>query len=300
MRADWTVQREDGVALVAVTLGADPPRRVSVEHAGDGPAWPPREAGVSAAGWDDTGWTGVVDGRRALGFATPDAGDPPVAVEWGDPVTDDGDGFDRHPAVPDTEATAGGVIRSFGPTGPPRDAVPIPGTRGSNPPARARTAGPSGVDARTPSVGRVGRVRADGGSGSTADTDPSVGRTPGGGTAPAGGDGGDERPAIEQPNAARDGRAIERDSDERGTGDETEFEAVERRVAAAESLARAETLPELSDAVAAVGGLDGAYALAERLEEDGARLRVTEERAGALRERLAALELPLERLERLA
>jgi hypothetical protein len=52
--------------------------------------------------------------------------------------------------------------------------------------------------------------------------------------------------------------------------------------------------------VAAVGGLDGAYALAERLEEDGARLRVTEERAGALRERLAALELPLERLERLA
>jgi len=82
--------------------------------------------------------------------------------------------------------------------------------------------------------------------------------------------------------------------------EENGFDAVERRVAAAEALATAGTLPELSDAVAEVGGLDGAYDLEEHLQRDRERLRVTEKRAGALRERLAGVEIPLERLERLA
>jgi len=279
MRADWTVHREDGVALVSVNLRAEPPRRVRVEHTGDGPLWPPREAGVPAAGWEDGGWTGVVDGRRMLGFATPEAGDPPVRVEWHDSpeAGAGGGGFDRHPDVPGTAPTTAGVVRSLGPTGPPRDAVPTPAPARSPPAGRGPepTAG-AGASRRRPEVGRVGDVRGEGGD----DVD-ATGRSTGGGA---------ERATDGGEVGVSDGTAAE----------ENGFDAVERRVAAAETLATAGTLPELSDAVAEVGGLDGAYDLEEHLQRDRERLRVTEKRAGALRERLAGVEIPLERLERLA
>jgi len=290
MRADWSVHREDGVTLVGVTLAADPPRRVRVSAVGDGPVWPPRSRGVPASGWDESGWEGVVDGRRALGFATPAAADPPVAVEWGD-AADGSPGFDRHPDVPATEPTADGAVRVLGPTGPPRDAVPVPDPE----PDGDDAAGPTGTADATagrepPRVGAVGRVRADGGSPATdGGTDTEAARTDGAGSRSATGDG--AAPGTTSGTAPSAGQS---------PADGDGFAAVERRVAAGEALTAADGLEDLSTAVAAVDGLEGVRSLRARLAEDRERLRATEERAARLRERLSAVDLPVERLERLA
>jgi len=89
-------------------------------------------------------------------------------------------------------------------------------------------------------------------------------------------------------------------SDGANDGAEATFAAVRRRVERAEALAAAEDLPALTDAVAAAGGLEGVRDLRAELDGDLERLRETERRARALRERVTAVDVPVERLERLA
>ena len=59
------------VTLVTLSVSSTDPTHVRIENCLDGPVWPPREQGVPAAGWDDGGFSGVVDGRLALGYACP-------------------------------------------------------------------------------------------------------------------------------------------------------------------------------------------------------------------------------------
>lgn len=161
MDADWTTAREGDATLVSVVLEVDRPRRVRVTNELDGPVWPPRRRGVPAASWDETGFEGRVEGRRALGYATPappDSEEPPVDVEWLGPADGDPDAGPAHPNVPAVEPTPDGVVRALGDPGPPRDAVPSPGTseEGSNAtgPAGAATDRPDGDGAnRTAETG---------------------------------------------------------------------------------------------------------------------------------------------------
>ncbi|WP_254536500.1 DUF7857 domain-containing protein [Halomarina litorea] len=123
---EWTTTDEGDVTLVSVVLRSERPRRVRVRPTRGGPVWPPRSDGVPVEGWDDGTFEGVVDGRRALGFATPardgtTAG--PVDVTWLGPA-DPTPAFERHPDVPPVAATPAGVVQALGDPAPPRDAVP--------------------------------------------------------------------------------------------------------------------------------------------------------------------------------
>lgn len=128
---EWTTTRERGVTLVSAVLRSERPRRVRVRPTVAGPVWPPRSDGVPVDGWNDGTFEGVVDGRCALGFATPanDTGEDgtpperPVDVTWLGPANRTPT-FDRHPDVPSVEATPSGVVRALGDPLPPRDAVP--------------------------------------------------------------------------------------------------------------------------------------------------------------------------------
>jgi len=105
---------DGGVTLVTLQLESEQATHVRVEHRLDGPLWPPRRRGVPAAGWDDEGFEGVVDGRVALGYATPadpDDADPPARIVAERPPDDDAD------VSPET------LIREYGSGTPPRDAV---------------------------------------------------------------------------------------------------------------------------------------------------------------------------------
>lgn len=121
---EWSVTREGEVSLVSVVLRSSRARRVRIRPTVEGPVWPPRRRGVPAAGWDDGEFEGVVEGRRAVGFATPaDLSDGPVEVRWSGPADPD-PAFERHPDVPPVETTTAGVLRALGDPRPPRDAVP--------------------------------------------------------------------------------------------------------------------------------------------------------------------------------
>lgn len=121
---DASARGIDGVTLVTVRLsGEGVARRVRVEQRLDGPVWPPRCEGRPEAGWDETGYEGVVpaDGRLVLGYATPAPPDEdPVAVEEGAVVRDGA-----------AETDAGGptdILQRLGDPSPPREAVPLPPT----------------------------------------------------------------------------------------------------------------------------------------------------------------------------
>jgi hypothetical protein len=126
MESDWSVSQIDGrddVTLVTVDLRNPSPvdRRVRVTNRLDGPVLPPRRAGVPAAGWDESGFAGVVPagGRRALGYACPASPRrPPVSV------IDEGRSSDEP-----TDAVAD-AVRALGDPRPPGDAVPTPGSAG--------------------------------------------------------------------------------------------------------------------------------------------------------------------------
>lgn len=98
--------------LVTLSLSSPEPTRVRVQNCLDGPVWPPRTQGVPAAGWDDDGYTGVVDGHLALGYACPaDPTDRPARI------------VDERPPTDDETHTARSLVRELGDASPPRDAV---------------------------------------------------------------------------------------------------------------------------------------------------------------------------------
>lgn len=282
MNAEWTTRRCGERTLVEVTLTSDRPRRVRVEPADEQPFQPPRTDGLPDAGWDDEGYTGVVDGRLGLGFAVTgrvDTDDRPVRIEWrGRPASDPT--FDGHPDVPDVTATTDGVVRTLSDPRPPRDAVPRERegervTKPAEPTEPTELTKPAEPTESTEQTDVTATERA----GSTATAATPQRETTSDGT---------ER--VESEDHARPNRTAELD---------VGLAALERRVALAERLTAVETLDEASEAVAVAGGLDGVRALDEALVADRERLDRLVERVVALRDRAEAVAVPTETLARI-
>lgn len=279
---DWQLGRVAGVTLVELALTSDVTVHVTVESQLQ-PVWPPRERGRPAAGWTETGFEGVVeaDGRLVLGYASPaDAVEPPATVVGTEPV--DEEAADRQPS-------AEALVRSLGGAGPPRDAVPL--LDGSGPPAEQQASGEQTGDAGTASrtsgssqdrvTGRNDRGR------NSPESDPS----PDGPTRE-----GESGTAVASEPPVEGGT----DRQEPGAAVDAWLDAVERRLETAERLAAADTAAEAQAAVDAAGGIDAVRALCDDLEADERRLGAVGGQHGQLRERIAAVEIPLSALERLA
>ncbi|WP_137286556.1 DUF7857 domain-containing protein [Halorussus salinisoli] len=129
---DWRVESRAGISLVELVVRnpTATARRIRVGNRLDAAVWPPRREGVSAAGWDDGGYEGVVasGGRRALGYASPvpveSSAEPPAELVWSERAGEseaegDSDTFDA-------DATPESVVRALGDPRPPADAVPAP------------------------------------------------------------------------------------------------------------------------------------------------------------------------------
>jgi hypothetical protein len=116
------------VTLVTLSVSSTDPTHVRIENCLDGPVWPPREQGVPAAGWDDGGFSGVVDGRLALGYACPaehSKGPPAELIE-------------ERPPAEETAPTACSLVRELGDGAPPPAAVgPADGTAHADDPAES-------------------------------------------------------------------------------------------------------------------------------------------------------------------
>lgn len=103
------------VTLVTLSVSSPEPTHVRIANRLNGPVWPPREQGVPADGWDEDGFSGVVDGTLALGYACPVSGDtsvPPAELVDERPPTED-----------DDTPTARSLVRDLGDASPPADAV---------------------------------------------------------------------------------------------------------------------------------------------------------------------------------
>jgi hypothetical protein len=171
---DVTVTSVAGAALVRVELDStvDVDLRVRVRNELDGPVLPPRREGVTAAGWDDEGFVGVVPagGRLGVGYACPTADGVADAIEQAGPVS--GVHGDTDTVASDTDPemevtgtpygngapvvavellgpatddrsetdddrtfpsdTVASVVRSLGRANPPADAVPVGPTAAAN------------------------------------------------------------------------------------------------------------------------------------------------------------------------
>ena len=103
------------MTLVTLSVSSPEPTHVRIANCLDGPVWPPRVQGVPADGWDEDGFSGVVDGTLALGYACPvsgDTSDPPAEVV-----------DERPPTDADDTPTARSLVRDLGDASPPADAV---------------------------------------------------------------------------------------------------------------------------------------------------------------------------------
>ena len=144
-------ERREGVTLVEAVVRNDDgvTRRVRLEHALDGPVWPPRRRGVPVDDWNaDAVERTLSPGESAgVGFASPVPPEsPPVRVaesrrvdeeaerrgdRGGGPAGTDADDASKVSAAAD----AAGVMCDLGDPSPPRDAVPPPVDPGSGPTA---------------------------------------------------------------------------------------------------------------------------------------------------------------------
>ena len=268
MNVEWTARPCGDATLVELALTSERPRRVRVESTGDGPIRPPRTGGVPDAGWDERGYTGVVDGHLGVGYATTEPpADPPVDVEWRGPPDDDAT-FDAQPDVPSVEATPDGVVRTLSDPRPPREAAAPERASSGASPAGGDGEGEAEHEEETRSPERLDRSEAESDDRTAGDED--------------------ERGATHRPSEAA-----------RTSASPTGLAVFERRVALAERLADAGTLAEASAAVAAAGGLDGVRALDRAISQDRADLGALVERVETLRERAEAVDVPTETLARI-
>lgn len=309
--------------------------RVRLADRTGGPVHPPRRHGVPQAGWGEAGVAVDLEAgaTRAVGYATPaEPVDPPVAVEAVErvPADDRDDAPTRLGTV--LAATPTGVVRALGDPAPPRDAVPAlqnrePATGRESAPSvdgpstnaepAAPTAAPeaaNGVAARPEVPEATDSAQTAGTEATAASADPPVdagdgrvaadGEPPSDGTEssaceptdlesskpPATGGGRGESPtAPSAPNASlarRDPEAWLREAT--------------RRIERAERLAAATDLETAAERIAAAGGLGDVRALVEAIERDAAALETLAQRADALADRAAAVEVPVETFERLA
>jgi len=281
---DWQLGNAGDATLVELLVTSETDARVEIESNLQ-PVWPPRRQGRPAEGWTGAGFEGVVaaDEVLVLGYASPaDPVEPPAAIVDTDPVTE----------TPEEPPTPESLVRSLGGAAPPRDAVPTDGGAtsvdeypGGGPDERSTTT----AAARQPtssSSAPGGTTRPQSGG----DRPQSGGDRPqsGGDHPQSGGDhpqSGGGRPPPERPP---------------GVAIEAWLDRLERRLDTAERLAAAESVAEARAAVDAAGGINEVCRLCERLADDRDRLGAIETRGDELGQRLAAVDVPLSALERLA
>jgi hypothetical protein len=152
VEVECRTERREGVTLVAAVVinNTSVRRRVRVEHALDGPTWPPRRHGVPVEGWNGSAYVATVAAgdRTAVGFASPAPPESPAVSVTENRRVDPADG------ETETPATAEDVVRRLGDPSPPVDAVPMAGDGSSSadasPDAAALGSGPN-ADADLPS-----------------------------------------------------------------------------------------------------------------------------------------------------
>lgn len=256
---DWQLRETGETTLVELFVTSDVDTRVEISSNID-PVWPPRRHNRLAAGWDESGFEGVVTAGEplVLGYASPaDPVDPPASIVGTKPVS----------RTPEESPTPEELVRALGEAGPPRDAVPTPeDTRQES----------TAVDRRSPGTDDT----------PSSEPDRSDGRAP---TATGPGSRGrSQRSGAGQPRGAP------------GETVDDWLDAVSRRIETAERLAAVETAEEARAAVEAAGGIGAVKTLCEQLETDRDRIGRIETRRAALDRRLAGVEVPLSALERLA
>lgn len=303
---DWHLRRTDGVTLVEVALESDHPERVRLESHLQ-PVWSPRRFGVPEAGWDETGFEGVIDPDRRcmLGYASPAAPvDPPIELTDAEPIApgeyDGPDVIPREESHTGSQSRARWLIRSLGTATPERAVVPVPdGQETLVQPTN------SGVESETP------RGVECGGQGSDR-TPPSAKTAIADDRDTAGKD--VRKPQREPPARIPIADRERHHENEGNDGDEGSdipptaeshpvdawFEAVDRRLAKAEELASVTDAATAKQAIERNGGMDGVQSLSRQLRRDAEQLNRMANRQPAIQERLEAVEIPLSSLERLA
>jgi len=117
---DWQVAAAGETTLVELFVTSDAETRVEIASNLE-PVWPPRRQNRPVAGWDGSGFEGVVSAGEplVLGYASPDDPvEPPATIVDTEPVTGSSEG------APGPKA----LVRELGEAGPPRDAVPAHGS----------------------------------------------------------------------------------------------------------------------------------------------------------------------------
>jgi len=266
---DWELDRADGVTTVELQVRSETDEYVRIESRLE-PVWPPRRQGRPVAGWTETGFEGFVEADEPLviGYATPAEPVEPPADVTAQPATGD----------EQTETvTARALVRTLGEAAPPRDALPEPTAETQ---AQTATAGPE----RQQMI--AGAVDGAVSAGTTATTQQAT--TVAGCRQPA------TANESQQPSTAAGGQSQQRQE----AVMEPWFEAVEDRLATAESLAAATSVEEARKAIASVGGLDAVRQLQSQLAADRRRLDRLMERGETVERQLDAVEIPIKTLER--
>lgn len=116
MEIDRSTSRLEGVTFVSVVARNphDQPARFRLENALDGPVLPPRTRGRPVAGWDESGYEGVIaaGAREGLGYASEaKPRDPPAVIAWVEPAEADPDPAEESP------------VRKFADPRPPRSVL---------------------------------------------------------------------------------------------------------------------------------------------------------------------------------
>lgn len=261
---DWTCETVDGVTLVELVVTAEQSERVRIES-NLSPVWPPRRQGRPEAGWDGERFEGQVDAddRLVVGFASPaEPVEPPVDLSTEPPA--DNDDIDPRD-----------VIRALGDGVPPRDAVPD-GDSPSRDETATVSAGSPADDAASHGIGRTEDAAGHRRGPSPASREPESDLEPEAGAS-------DERTELSTalPPAI-----------------EAYFEALDRRITAAERLADPGTVDQAREAVTAAGGIEAVGGLERQLRADRARLERVQTRQQTLASRLDAVEIPVDRLDR--
>lgn len=265
---DWQLDRTGGVTLVELFVTSERDCRVEIESALQ-PVWPPRRQNRPVAGWTDSGFEGHVAAETGLvlGYASPAAPvEPPATIVGTEPAVEDS-------GTPTPEQLA----QSLGEAAPPRDAIPAGAADRSASGTNGERSTPTDPTREKPdTAGSTSRAAAR----NTGSNDPQSRDThPGEGSGARG-------------SGPREGVATA--GSELGAW----LDGVERRLDVAEELAAVETAAEARTAVADAGGIEAVRELCAQLDEDReqlARLDATD-----IEGRLAAVDVPLSALERLA
>jgi hypothetical protein len=280
----WATIRTGGTTLVSVVLWSERPRTVRVRPTVDGPVWPPRRRGVPSEGWTDGEFTGTVDGRLAVGFATHASAGVPASSNTSD-LSDEEDEVCRG------EERDGDTHR--GSADPELDAD---ANADVDAPVEVTWLGPAELDGPADPALDVDVPRVEA-------TVPGVRRALGDPRPPR-----DAVPPVapsltssERRDASRDPPpATERGAPDPGSEVRPYLVCAERRIETGEALAAAATLDAATEAVERAGGLDAVRALPRVIERDAERLARLERRAEMLRERAEHVTVPVETMERLA